>query len=277
MLLPWPTVLATAQEQIDFSTELSVDWRRGEIELRFVFPLSEGEALSPRLRDLYTRTSRSNLGFSFVDEFSRLRLNSRTDVGGYLKQHPQIAMELSTRSADGYLETDSSYSENFSEFRVTYRFPLHSLFAEPFIAHDSAAPPPPLLRYVPSGPFSGIVIYVEEELPVHGTNVSDGLSPALFPRVYSNDMELLAAKEMVAPEALEQWGMVGYYSREQIDSLSERVGEVPLYTKASALFGEEPTDLLIPRRGAELILSSEETVRLISEGKIAIVHEAPLH
>jgi hypothetical protein len=178
---------------------------------------------------------------------------------------------------EGYTGTESSFSEDFSEFHIGYRFPLHSLFAEPFFSHDAAATPAPLLRYVPSGPFSGIVIYVERELPVHGTNSRERLAPALFPRIYTEEMDLLAAREMVAPETLERWGMVGYYSREQVDRLSERVGEVPIYTKASALFGKEPTDLVIPQRGAELILSSEETVRLIREGKIAIVHEAPLH
>ncbi|MFW6344319.1 MAG: hypothetical protein ACOC2B_06210, partial [Sediminispirochaetaceae bacterium] len=132
--------------------------------------------------------------------------------------------------------------------------------------------PDRLLRYVPSGSFSGIVIYVEKELPVHGTSRAENIVPCLFPKIYNEHTELIVSKEMLPPETLKDWGIAGYFPIDKREDLSSRIGDVPLYIKAKALFGETPTDIIIPNEGADSMLSTEHTIRLITEGKIAIVY-----
>ncbi|MFO7848687.1 MAG: hypothetical protein R6V67_01895 [Spirochaetia bacterium] len=258
-----------------FSTDLSVEWSSGKTELTFTFPLSEEHNPSPNTRSAFTRESISELGFSFVNTFSRIQLNSQQTVGDYLKRNPETALRINSVAAGEYTSSSSSFAKDYSEFRITYTYNLHPHLIKHFFTHTSESSPDPILRYVPSGSFSGIVIYVEEELPVHGTSYTAAITPCLFPRIYNEDMELLVSKDMLPPDTLKNWGMASYFTRDEIGQLSSRVGEVPLYIKAKALFGETPTDIIIPMEGADTMLSTEDTIELITEGKIAIVYDSP--
>ncbi len=273
LLLPLSVEAQTAREH---TSSLAIDWRNGDFTLSFTYPVEERMDLSPRLRRDFSERSRSELGFTFVREFFTRRYSSHRSVEDYMKDYPETAVELSSRVQKTYTASSGNFNQEFSEFRISYHASLYPDIIETFIRHDIASSPSPLLRYVPSGPFSGIVIYVEEGLPLYGASRSAEITPALFPKIYNENMELLISREMISPKAMKRWGMVGYYSKEEIGSIVERVGEVPIYTKATALFGKTATDIVIPRRGSELILSTEETIDLIRQGKIAIVHNAHL-
>ncbi|MFP4619170.1 MAG: hypothetical protein ACLFMZ_10040 [Spirochaetaceae bacterium] len=260
----------------DFSTNLSVEWSSGEAELTFTFPLSEEQDPSPHVRNKFTRKSRSELGFSFVEEFSRLHLNSRQSIGDFLKKNPESALPLNA-VAKRYTSSTSSFARDYSEFRITYSYSLYPHIIEHLFSHTSVSSPDQILRYVPSGSFSGIVIYVEKELPVHGTSRAANITPCLFPKIYNEHTELIVSKEMLPPETLKNWGIAGYFPIDKREDLSSRIGDVPLYIKAKALFGEAPTDIIIPNEGADSMLSTEHTIRLITEGKIAIVYTPQSH
>jgi hypothetical protein len=53
--------------------------------------------------------------------------------------------------------------------------------------------------------------------------------------------------------------------------LAELVGNNPLRIIARAVYGIRPTDPVIDREDALLILSSEENLRLLREGRVAIM------
>jgi len=128
--------------------------------------------------------------------------------------------------------------------------------------------------------YSGIVIIADENLPVHGKSTSALALPCLFPKIWDSDMNLVFERNMIDPQTGRDAGLVGYVNRDSImkdvpsslnENLIKRVGETPLLIMARGLFGAVPTDPIIDKEDALLILSNENNRRLLTEGRIAIV------
>jgi hypothetical protein len=137
---------------------------------------------------------------------------------------------------------------------------------------------PPLIS-VPVRNYTGIIIIADESLPVHGTYTSALAVPCLFPKIWDSEMNQLYGRDTVDPQVLRR-EIIRYVSRESImketpssldADLIKRVGENPLRIMARSLFGVVPTDPVIDREDALLILSSENNRKLLNEGRIAIV------
>jgi len=141
---------------------------------------------------------------------------------------------------------------------------------------------PPLIP-TPVRDYTGIIIIADEELPVHGRYTAAHVLPCLFPKIWDSEMNQLYARDAVDPDLLRsETAFVRYISRESImravpsamdPDLIARVGENPLQIMARGIFGAVPTDPIIDREDAMLILSSENNRRLLREGRIAIVLE----
>jgi hypothetical protein len=128
--------------------------------------------------------------------------------------------------------------------------------------------------------YTGIIIIADESLPVHGRSTSAFLLPCLFPKIWDSSMNVLFEKNMIDPAIGRSKGLVRYINRESIyraapsamdEDLAKLVGDKPLIIMARGLFGAVPTDPIIDKEDALLILSSENNRRLLSEGRIAIV------
>jgi len=138
---------------------------------------------------------------------------------------------------------------------------------------------PPLIP-TPVRDYTGIVIIADENLPVHGRYSSALAVPCLFPKIWDSEMNLLYVRDVIDPRIGKENAIVRYVSRESImravpsamdDDLIARVGENPLRIMAREIFGASPTDPVIDREDAMLILSTENNRRLLREGRIAIV------
>jgi hypothetical protein len=101
--------------------------------------------------------------------------------------------------------------------------------------------------------------------------------PCLFPKIWDSDMNLIYERGMLEPRSS---FMVRYAPPQSIfqnnpsglsPELQELVGERPLRIFARGVFGTKPTDLIIDRNDALLIISSEENRRLLSQGRVAII------
>jgi hypothetical protein len=106
------------------------------------------------------------------------------------------------------------------------------------------------------------------------------MQPCLFPKIWDSDMNLVFERNMIDPAIGRARGLVRYINREKIyrtapsamdEDLVRLVGENPLRIMAHGIFGASPTDPIIDRDDALLILSSENNRRLLTEGRIAIV------
>jgi hypothetical protein len=138
----------------------------------------------------------------------------------------------------------------------------------------------PILNPAPETAYTGIVIVADEALPVHGRNTSALPLPCLFPKVWDTNMNLVYERNMIDPAAAAERTIVRYAPAENIflstpsglsRELQDLVGTHPLRILAREVFGIRPTDPVIDREDALVILSSEENRRLLQEGRVVIV------
>ena len=128
------------------------------------------------------------------------------------------------------------------------------------------------MDFIPSADFSGIVIYVDNQLPMYGKQSNGAFSPSLFPRIFDEELNLVVGPLMVDPETIRKAGTVGYQTLS--DSLDlARIGQNPLRLKARGIFGTNNTDLIISTREADKILSRQNNLDLITQGKILIIYD----
>ncbi|AEF84064.1 putative OmpA family protein [Treponema primitia ZAS-2] len=136
------------------------------------------------------------------------------------------------------------------------------------------------LRPIPAAAYTGIIIIANEALPIHGRNAGARVLPCLFPKVWDTEMNLIYERNMLYNETAQNAGMVRYVSEESIfrptpsglsPELSALVGNNPLRIIARAVYGIRPTDPIIDRQDALTILSSDANIRLLREGRVALV------
>jgi hypothetical protein len=153
------------------------------------------------------------------------------------------------------------------------------VIAPMLLRHKQALDIAPPLLPVPAASFSGILILAYEELPVHGRESLAMPVPCLFPKVWDTGMNLIYAREVTEPRA-GGYAMVRYTGADSIfhDSpsgiapeLAALIGENPLRIIARGVFGIHPTDLIIDRDDALLILSSETNRALLRDAKVAVI------
>ena len=170
------------------------------------------------------------------------------------------------------VERGSSFSRDMRSFVARYELPLYAV-AGIFVRHRTPVSPEAPLEWRAPRAYTGIVIYADAGLSVHGERTTDLARPCLFPRVYDDAMKLLLEKNGVTPEALAAWGEVGYAKADSVrdGSLLARIGESPLQIDAAALFGTDRTDVIIPLDEAMKILASPENRALLAAGRVVIV------
>lgn len=165
---------------------------------------------------------------------------------------------------------ESRFSKDFTTFSAVYELPLTRI-ASLYVRHSRPYELPAPLDYVPARPYSGIVIYAKGLLPVHGEHVQAKALPCLFPRVFDEKMNTILERNLVAPEAIYRWSIVGYTDDLEAAALEERTGDNPLRIAASGVFGTSRTDLIISREEALRILALPENRRLLREGRVVVV------
>jgi len=272
LLLPLACVSVNADSSAGVvKADSYIDWEGGDFVLETSFSFNDKTPLSPELRLRALNSIRRELPSLFLQQVSGLVLDSRTLVGDVIESSPQLGRRM-MELADHGRPVRANFAEDFSRFTQVFRYRIFPEMAESFITHRTAAAQIAELKYVPTGSYSGIVIFVEEELPLYGTHRTAALEPALFPQIYDADMNLVFDKYMVDPERILEWGPVRYFQPDEMDRIHSRVGELPLYIYASSLFGTHPADLIISNRSAGRIRASDHMLSLLKEGKIAIIY-----
>jgi hypothetical protein len=148
------------------------------------------------------------------------------------------------------------------------------------IRHRRPVELPRTLTPIPAAAHTGIIIIADREMPVHGRNIQALPLPCFFPKIWDTEMNLIFERNMLDPEIGKTGGMIRYVSESAIfrptpsgldEELLEAVGPNPLRIIAREVFGIRPTDPVIDREDALLIISSEENRRLLREGRVVFV------
>ncbi len=253
---PYTTSATLRWDEMILTARVSLDLRAAGIRL----PSGRSEAENRIERDLPGLLQDTVFGIP-VDSY---RTVGDTLADGTLSINDLLSLiqSLSRR--------ESSFSPDFRSFSALYELPLTdiaSLYVRHSRPYDLAAP----LDYAPSRPYSGIVIYAKGDLPVRGEHVQARAVPCLFPRIFDERMNTILERNLVSPEAIRRWGLVGYTDDLEAAALEERTGDNPLRIAASGVFGTSRTDLVISREDALRILVLPENRALLREGRVVVV------
>jgi hypothetical protein len=173
--------------------------------------------------------------------------------------------------------TPPSLSPDLLNLQSFYTVSLAGISAD-LLRHSRPAEIRRTLNPVPANTYSGIIIFAAEELPVHGMKSSALPLPCLFPKIWDTDMNLIYERNMLDRRSAAQ--MVRYASAENVlqnspsglsAEITALVGTNPLRILARGCFGIRPTDLIIDKEDALLIISSDANRQLLREGKVVFI------
>jgi hypothetical protein len=268
-LLAYPLEAPAAQAPASpVSSQAAVDWqaRRMAVEVRLDMArsglrLPSGRIEAQRLID----RELPGIVRAYVSELpvDSWRTVAECIQDGSIDVADLIGLEASL------VERSATFTKDMRSFIASYDLPLEAV-ASLFVHHSTPTIPAEPLEYRASRAYTGIVIYVKAGLPVHGERVQDSLRPCLFPRLYDDTMTLLLDRNGVEPGALSAWGELGYVAELGLSSLA-RVGDDPLRIDATAVFGSDRGDIIIPRSEAMKILALKANRALLAAGRIVVV------
>ena len=189
---------------------------------------------------------------------------------GEFTLHEAEALAISAQAVPPALSPDmrSIYS--------TYTIDLKGI-SSALLKHSRPSAVARTLNPVSTAQYTGIIIIASQNLLVYSMKSTVQPVPCLFPKIWDSDMNLLYERNMLESR---DSTMVRYLPPVSIfqnnpsglsPELQEFVGNRPLRIFARGVFGINPTDLIIDRDDAMLIISSEENRRLLSQGKVAII------
>lgn len=172
-----------------------------------------------------------------------------------------------------------SLTRDLQKLSVSYTIDLKKIIAS-LIRHTHPSPIPRTLIPTASRSYTGIIIFADGSLPVHGRAGTSRAEPCLFPKIWDSEMNLIYERNMVDPVLAKERGIVRYASEAQVladtpsgitPQLQELVGNDPMRILARSLFGIRTTDIVIDRDDALALISREENRQLLREGRLVIV------
>ncbi|MDR3173529.1 MAG: polymerase [Treponema sp.] len=185
-------------------------------------------------------------------------------IGGFIRSARQVPPALSA---------------DLASISARYTINMNTIGAA-FIRHRRPAEINRTLTPRPVRAHTGIIIIANNEVPLHGRNIRTLPLPCLFPKIWDTEMNLIFERNMLESGVGKTAGMVRYADETAIfrptpsgleGDLLDMVGPNPLRIIARGVFGIRPTDPIIDREDALLIISSEENRRLLREGKVLLV------
>ena len=263
-------VSGQSSENQQIRNEYIVDWTTHELIIRTTRSVESQTANAPIAVHLTEREADYSLPQLLNTALRRVQRDTADTVASATEDLSSIAAEI-TRLVPHVRRSSSRRSRDLSQLTVEYRLPLFPAATELFGLHEVASPFPRNLERVPSRDFTGIVVYVADLLPVHGTNRREHLQGALFPRIYDTQMTPVLDSNMMDPDYLQQWGPLAYSTDPQAAGYEDRIGDDPLRILARGVFGITPTDVLISSTDAARILGRPANLDLLREGRVVFV------
>jgi hypothetical protein len=258
----------------------SLLWNEGALLLEVRKEVDPSRPLAPATRFQAEQRIEEALPYLYMEAVQDVPVDSHDSVGDRLAASGALFRTLSEQAAAGGLRQSAAFARDLHAVVVVYRFPLFGEqgLAAPFVLHERPFPVPRVLSFTPARGFTGLVILAQGEFSSHGKQLRERVRPALLPRLYDEDMNLVLSPEMCDPQALRKWGVAGYaYSGEEaaLEAFRDRIGELPLRTMARGVFGRNATDLLLSSEAARQLLSRQHNRELLRDGRILIIIDPP--
>jgi len=270
ILLLCSLIYQLTADEIAVSAVKEIDWEEGIITLD-ITAAGETAWTAPASRYNMDKLISKRAPVLTAETISDIALSSLDTIGSAILKNTSLYGDL-LKLPDMVGKTFSTASEDRKSLTVRYDIPIYPDIAAMFINRMTADAVTVDLRYKATAEFTGIIIYAGEELPLQGTNRITLVKPSIFPRIFDENLNVLLDTSKVEPGFLEMWGTTGFSLDENKEYYGDRVGAFPLRTIATAVFGKNETDLIIPESAVRQILSSEHNRKLLSEGRIMIIY-----
>ena len=246
-----------------------IDWQEGSFQALIRYDVRKSGLRLPGARALAEEMTRLAFPGFLQEAILDMRVDSSTGIGDLLSQNSLQVSELMRFASSAKQEGSKMLLE---EGILESRYTIDLRAALPLLVrHQSITRPPRALRAGSSRAYTGIIIFVDEELPVHGTRRRALARPCFFPRIHDEQMNLIYERHMVDPLVASTQGIVRYTQRAASDTWSELAGDDPMVILASGLFGVDATDPVISAEDALRILSNPSNRSLLERGKLVLV------
>jgi hypothetical protein len=268
-----PECFAQAASPAAESVTSVIDWAGGGIRVEITQPIDSSVPSLVRAKADAETDVEAKLADVLAGAAAPIVVDSSHSLGDLLGSSPALFAQVSDLLLQAQRE-QMYLSADFSSLVERYRVPF---FGESglvtALTPSVATPIRRLLGDVTSRKFTGVVIYAKGMLPEVGSGKMAAAHPALFPRLWDEQMNLVLDKGRCSPEALVKWGMVGYAQSLDDPVVLLRAGAAPLRLAARQVFGDKDTDLLIPTSGARELLALPENIELLRGGRVVIVYD----
>jgi len=265
-------ITLNAEEKVDISGV--IDWESLQITSTAALELASAGIKLPAgrtqaeslLAEGYTRLIRQGL--------LTLQIDSSSVVADLMERNELSLSELDMISSFSTSQPPS-LTPNMLNMTASFSIPI-SLINNTLQRHSRPSPVSLTLNPATAAQYTGLIIIASERLPAHGMRSSFLPVPCLFPKIWDTEMNLIYDKNMVTPGI----PIARYSSPQNIlfnspsglsPELQQIAGDRPLRIFARGVFGIKPTDLIIDRTDALLILSNEANRNLLTQGKVVIV------
>lgn len=251
--------------------EKNVDWENNKIIIKVKSPLTlSGSTLASTRRkaENWINENKTNI---FIKNILDIKINSLLNVSEIINSEPDIYYKLD-QLAEKTNFSQTILSTNLEFLDSIYEYPIYPEFVSVFYSGSEHVKKLKKLDHRDYGEFTGLIIYVPKELPLYQKSVDGSLTKVLFPRIFDEDMNLIMDFSMVEPNFMHQWGMVLYGNSYNENLYQNRIGITPLRTIARGLFGKSNSDIIISKEEADMLIGTEENLKIISQGRILILN-----
>jgi hypothetical protein len=257
-----------------YDIKTSIDWTSMEIKAQTALNLGAARIKLPGGRVQAERLIEAEYAQLIRPLIMDIPVDSSRRISDLLRDGELTAAAVDALSRPSH-QTPPALSTDMGSMRVSYTVSLRAIGAS-LLRHSRPSAVRPPLSPVKAPAYTGIIIIASGSLPIHGRNASSLVQPCLFPKIWDTDMNLIYERGMTDPDTGAE-GIVTYVPEEAIfravpsgmdSALEARAGANPLRIIARKVFGIYPTDPVIDRSDALLILSTEENRRLLREARV---------
>ena len=239
-----------------FSSKVTLDTNKARIPL----PSGKSTAINKIQMQLPNMIKDPLLGLDVDDAYTL----------GDLVLNQSVTLEDITEIIIGSKQTPAIFRNGTPNLETSHTINMLEI-GSLMIKHKSPWTQKQPIKKVASRAYSGIIIDARGTYDIHGEFTQSKISPCIFPKIYDEDMNLLYEKNMVDPEVAKTKAIVQYGSDPNPKAYSARIGNDPLWIKATKVFGASRVDPLISTQDFLKITSVKENLDLLRQGKVVII------
>lgn len=250
--------------------ESVMDWGTGDFSVSASRSLDAG--ISPSDHPKALMALEAELTPYVVNELGRLTWDREGLLSEHVARSP--TMKKTVEKLARLMNREwSRITEDRKSVETAYTVSLPEVLPELF---PPTAPPvslsPPIGWVpVPEDDWTGIVIFVPHTLPIRGLGYDAGIQKALFARILTEDLVVLA------DPASRNGRILSYRTVEERNLAEPLIGRRPFLVMAKKLYGKRTCDIILGEEDTKRLLASESGRRVLLEGRIVVLLESSLN